>query len=81
VISHSLVFETKGILEQPFSTSLLQSGFRVVSVTLSNACHLKYIIDDRPPPTQRRWSKKNRPKVVIVFLGGPGRNRPGPRMS
>jgi hypothetical protein len=27
VIPHSLVFETKVILEQPFSTSLLQSGF------------------------------------------------------
>jgi len=25
--SHSLVFETKGFLEQPFSTSLLQSTF------------------------------------------------------
>jgi len=25
--SHSLVFETTGILEQPFSTSLLQSTF------------------------------------------------------
>jgi hypothetical protein len=25
VIPHSLVFKTKGILEQPFSTSLLQS--------------------------------------------------------
>lgn len=24
---------------------------------------------------------KNHPKVVVVFLGGPGRNRPGPRMS
>jgi hypothetical protein len=35
--SHSLVFETKGILEQPFSTSLLQSIFWCASVTLSNA--------------------------------------------
>jgi hypothetical protein len=37
-ISRSLVFETKGFLEQPSSTSLLQSGFSVLSVTLSNAC-------------------------------------------
>jgi len=27
VIPHSLVFETTGFLEQPFSTSLLQSTF------------------------------------------------------
>jgi len=26
-VSHSLVFETKGILEQPSNTSLLQSTF------------------------------------------------------
>jgi len=37
VVSHSLVFETKGILEQPFSTWLLQSVFKGMSVTLSNA--------------------------------------------
>ena len=24
---------------------------------------------------------KKHPKGVLVFLGGPGRNRPGPRMS
>jgi len=35
--SYSLAFKTTGILEQPSSTSLLQSGFRVVSATLSNA--------------------------------------------
>ena len=25
-------------------------------------------------------TNENHPKVVLVFLGGPGRNRPGPRM-
>jgi hypothetical protein len=35
--SHSLVLKTKGFLEQPSNTSLLQSSFRVLSVTLSNA--------------------------------------------
>jgi len=33
---HSLVLKTKGILEQPCSTSLLQSILRGISVTLSN---------------------------------------------
>ena len=37
-LTHSLVFETIGFLEQPSNTSLLQSGFSVLSVTLSNAC-------------------------------------------
>jgi hypothetical protein len=37
---HSLIFKTKGILEQPFSTSLLQSDSKVTGVTLSNACNL-----------------------------------------
>jgi len=37
VLAHSLVFLTTGFLEQPFSTLLLQSGLRVVSITLSNA--------------------------------------------
>ena len=37
-LSHSLVLKTKGILEQPSSTSLLQIVFyKLVSVTLSNA--------------------------------------------
>jgi hypothetical protein len=36
-LAHSLVFKTKDILEQPSSTTLLQSGFKVTSVTLSNA--------------------------------------------
>jgi hypothetical protein len=35
--SHSLVLKTKRFLEQPSNTSLLQSSFRVLSVTLSNA--------------------------------------------
>jgi len=35
VIPHSLVFKTKGFLEQPSNTSLLQSGFCIwlISVT------------------------------------------------
>ncbi len=37
VISRSLVFITKGYLEQPSNTSLLQSTFWSLSVTLSNA--------------------------------------------
>jgi hypothetical protein len=32
-LSHSLVFKTKGFLEQPSNTSLLQGGFRGASVT------------------------------------------------
>jgi hypothetical protein len=36
-LAHSLVFETKGFLEQPSNTSLLQSSFWSPSVTLSNA--------------------------------------------
>ena len=32
-LTHSLVFKTKGFLEQPFSTSLLQSIFKKISVT------------------------------------------------
>ena len=32
-LTHSLVFKTIGFLEQPSNTSLLQSGFRGVSVT------------------------------------------------
>ena len=37
VVSRSLVFKTKGFLEQPSNTSLLQSTFWSLSVTLSNA--------------------------------------------
>jgi hypothetical protein len=37
-LAHSLVFKTKGISEQSSSTSLLQSTFWCVCVTLSNAC-------------------------------------------
>jgi len=33
LLFHSLVLKTKGILEQPFSTSLLQSILRRMSVT------------------------------------------------
>ena len=33
LLTHSLVFKTKGILEQPFSTWLLQSILRRMSVT------------------------------------------------
>lgn len=36
-LSHSLVFKAKGFLEHPSNTSLLQSIFWCVSVTLSNA--------------------------------------------
>ena len=32
-------------------------------------------------PTHSRRRKRNHPKVVLVFLGGPGRNRVGPRIS
>ena len=32
-LTHSLVFKTKGFLEQPFSTSLLQSIFKKISIT------------------------------------------------
>jgi len=35
--SHSLVLKTKGFLEQPFSTSLLQCIFKEIRITLSNA--------------------------------------------
>ena len=39
VWSHSLVYETTGILEQPSNTSLLQTVFyKLVGVTLSNTC-------------------------------------------
>ena len=41
LLTDSLVLKTKGILEHPFSTSLFQSGFRLVSVTLSNACNAR----------------------------------------
>ena len=41
-LSDSLVFKTKGFLEQPSNTSLFQGGFRGASVTLSNA----YIVRD-----------------------------------
>ena len=37
VLPRSLVFITKGYLEQPSNTSLLQSTFWSLSVTLSNA--------------------------------------------
>ena len=37
VWGHSLIFGTKGYLEQPSNTSLLQSTFWSLSVTLSNA--------------------------------------------
>jgi hypothetical protein len=39
VVSHSLVSKTKGFLEQPSNTSLLQSAFCMwlMSVTLSKA--------------------------------------------
>jgi hypothetical protein len=32
-LSHSLVLKTKGFLEQPSSTSLLQSSYKLMSVT------------------------------------------------
>ncbi len=47
--SHSLVLKTKGILEQPSNTSLLQRIFyELISVTLSNAQKTK------PPPLLMR---------------------------
>ena len=33
LLTHSLVLKTRGILEQPFRTSLLQTGFKEISVT------------------------------------------------
>ena len=35
VLTHSLVFKTKGILEQSFSTSLLQSDLELVITALA----------------------------------------------
>ena len=60
VIPRSLVFITKEFLEQPSSTSLLQSTFWWVSVTLSNT-HFS----GRWLTTHIRHPKKNHPKVVL----------------